>query len=337
MESKDNSHQPNVVPKPKIKSTEAEIELKWRDEGEAPFKGLGLGSVVEGNMAYFLSGDELHVHSFDSSKRRWNLILPQCPHRGGSLAILQGLLTVVGGWPPFGSKATNKLVSFKSNEWIEHFKPMPTSRHRTTTITYQNHLIVAGGISTLQRSDTLDTVEVLNANKKTPVWSTAASLPNPFSTGSMTICGKLLYMLGGEDKDGSCRTVYTCHLSQLLESCQSSTLMGRLRKSVNEEPNVWWYSPDTSTPMYHSTCATVHGQLVAVGGQDDSKGETKTTAVYKYEPFNRSWIVISHMATARSSCNMAIMNTNELLVFGGRGNDIDRAEIAQLSSIELVN
>ena len=45
--------QPKVMQKPQIKrSTEAEIEFRWRDGGKAPFKGPGNGLIVKRFSSY---------------------------------------------------------------------------------------------------------------------------------------------------------------------------------------------------------------------------------------------------------------------------------------------
>ena len=112
------------MPKSQMRSTstEAEIEFKWRDGGRAPFRGSRDDWVVEGNVAYFSSYEKLY--SFDSSTGKWNTEpLPPCPQEYGSLAIVQGLLTMVGGRLSSGLKAKNKLLSLtkkdESGKWIE--------------------------------------------------------------------------------------------------------------------------------------------------------------------------------------------------------------------------
>ena len=307
-----------------LRSTENEIEFKWRDGGNAPFKGSRQGLVLRDNVAYFSSGQK--VYSFESSTEKWNTGLPECPLSWGSLAIVQDLLTMVGGRLPSGTKATNRLVSLSNRQkgkWIEQFPPMPTSRCVTTATTYQNHLIVAGGSSALLNKCSLDVVEVLNTD--TLVWSTAASLPHPFAFGSATICGGLLYILGGDDKDGDCRSVFSCLLPELLHSLNRRTLAGRLFRP--RKPVVW--QNIAYTPLYHSTGATVCGQLVAVGGRDDSNEEK--SAIYKYDLKTQSWNVISYMTTARSLCYVAAMDTNELLLVSGAGTDgVERANVSYM-------
>ena len=72
----------------------------------------------------------------------------------------------------------------------------------------------------------------------------------------------------------------------------------------------------------------MHGRLLAVGGKD-SKGE-KTTAIHTYNTATNSWEVISHMATPRNGCLVAVFPHNELMVVGDCSNAVafDSVEIA---------
>ena len=122
---------------------------------------------------------------------------------------------------------------------------------------------MAGGKS---GSNPLDTVEVLDID--TLVWSTVASLPYPYAWTSATIFGGGLYMLGGfKEGDAMSKSVLTCSLTMLLQSC-----------SETSPDSVWQRTADI--PVYSSTRAAVNGELEAVGGRD-AEGTTKS-AVYKY-------------------------------------------------------
>ena len=180
---------------------------------------------------------------------------------------------------------------------MEHFPPMPTKRSDTTAVTTKQHLIVAGGES---GSNRLDTVEVMDI--QTLVWSTAASLPHPYSWASVTICGDQLYVLGGSYRAGCSKSVLTCSLTKLLQSC-----------SETSSDSVWHRI--TNVPVYYSTCAAVNGELVAVGGLDAE--HKSTAAVHKYNPTTDSWDIISNMPTPRYRCLVAVLPTNETMVFGG--------------------
>ena len=155
----------------------------------------------------------------------------------------------------------------------------------------------------------------------TLVWSTAASLPHPYSKASATICGDHIYMLGGYDHDDLSKSVLTCSLTKLLQSC-----------SETSSDSVWHRIADV--PVYKSTCAAVSGQLVAVGGAD-ARYNTSTSAVYRFNQTTDCWDIISSMPTTRCYCLVAVLPTNEMMVVGGFitfFNDylIDKVEIVDI-------
>ena len=288
------------------------IELLWQDGGKAPYKMDRGAAVVDGNVAYCMNWDG-HICSYDSSKRRW-IDHPKYSHLYGSLAVIRGLLTAIGGRKV--GAPDNKLLAMNSKVqmWVENIPPMPSKRTHTAAVSTKQHLIVAGGKS--GRSTRLDTVEVMDI--QTLVWSTAASLPYPYSKASATICGDRLYMLGGFDKNGPSKSVLTCSLTELLQSCSEAS------------PDPVWHRI-ADVPVYHSTCAAVNGELVAVGGEDAKHGIT--SAVHKYNPTTDSWDIISNMPTARYCCLVAVFPTDEMMVVGGYTStniysSTDKVEIA---------
>ena len=110
-------------------------------------------------------------------------------------------MTAVGGeqssW--LRGKFTNTLLSLVASEgsrwkWVEHFPPMPTRRVFTAVVCSGKALVVAGGKG--EGYTRLTTVEVMNTD--TLQWSTASSLPHPFSDATATVCGdRLVYLAGG--------------------------------------------------------------------------------------------------------------------------------------------
>ena len=149
---------------------------------------------------------------------------------------------------------------------------------------------------------------------KTLVWSTVASLPHPYLRASGTICGDQLYMLGGEDDKDKAKSVLTCSLIELLQSSSSS---------------IWHRVADA--PAYCSACATVNGELLAVGGCD--KDYKPSSAIHKYNPTTDSWDLISNMPTARWISLVAVLPINEMMVVGGSNKVLDHG----INTIEIVN
>ena len=180
------------------------IKLRWRDGGRAPRKMYGEVSVVDGSVAYFRPINSKSVFAYNSTNNKWSE-LPKCPNSGFSLAMVNSLLTAIGGETP-NDEVTNSLHSLTDNKWTRQFPPMPTKRWATAVVCSGRSLIVAGGAGKGYKK--LSTFEVMDT--ATLQWSTASSLPKPFYTASVTLCGDQVYMLGGYDQNGKrSKSVFT--------------------------------------------------------------------------------------------------------------------------------
>ena len=297
------------------------ITLKWREGEKAPFETFRLfDSVVDGDTVYLQATDVAKLYSYTTSFPSGWSSLPDCPYVGSGLAVINHLLTTIGG--NVGSELTNKLFSLtgegSDKKWTEVFLPMQTERREMTALCTGTSLIVAGGIGIV--ANMLTTVEVMNT--ETQQWCTAAALPDPITNFSATICGDQIYMLGGQDKSwNSTSSVYTCSLSALLQSCSSPS----------EKSGVW--SRVTDCPAEWSTCASFLGQMLAIGGMN-YENKIATTAVFMYDPATNSWAVISHMLSARSSSFVAVLPGNELMVVAGTDIDSHNTDTVQIASVE---
>ena len=292
---------------------EQKVTLNWRNGGNSPFEMYRGAAVVDGGVAYFLNCDG-QTCSYNSTNKKWSE-LPKYPYRHGSLAVVNGQLTAIGGRDNT-LLCTNELLTLRGwllRSWSDVFPTMPTKRYDTTAITSKEHLIVAGGSTGLYLPENINTVEVMDT--KTLVWSTVAGLPHPYNEASATICGDHLYMLGGFDHEGKGKTksVLICSLTELLQSSSSSSVWHRV----------------ADVPAYFSACAAVNGQLLAVGGCDEAY--KATAAIHKYNPTTNSWDHICDMPTARYHCLVAVLPTNEMMAVGGRISDMlytDKVNIA---------
>ena len=288
----------------------SDFELNWNKEDKAPcLMKRGGDAVVSGNYVYIRHAGAKEVYEYNSTTKVW-IRLPDCPFRSCSLAILKDLLTTVGGLP-----FTNQLFSLTGNStskpWMEVYPPMPSKRQWATTLSMDAILLVAGGVG--EGDVVLSVVEILDA--QTSQWSRAARLPEPFHRASATICHGHIYMLGatGEGKRHT-KSVFTCHLNDLLHSTSSSLM-------------VW--SKIADLPVTKSTCVSLNHQLLAIGGKDAD--DKVSAAVHLYDSATKTWRVISHMSIARRSCFAAVLPDNKLMVVGGWVStyiDSDSVEIA---------
>ena len=125
---------------------EQKVTLNWRDGGKAPFEMCRGAAVVDGGVAYFMDWDG-QACSYNSTNKKWSE-LPKYPYRYGSLAVVNGQLTAIGGCDVTFT-STNKLLTLRESwlrrSWSDVFPPMPTKRRGTTAVTSKEHLIVAGG------------------------------------------------------------------------------------------------------------------------------------------------------------------------------------------------
>ena len=284
------------------------LTLSWKMCEAAPCTMLRGSATVCGNMAYFRPALSRQVHSYNSDTHEWST-LPECPQDHFTLTAVNDLVTAVGGEQ--SGNCTNTLLSLVEedgeNKWVEHFPSMPTKRALTAVVCKGKALVVAGGYG--EEYTTLATVEVMNTD--TLQWSTACSLPHPLSDATATVCRGQVYLGGGWDEHGySTKSVFTCSLSALLTTGAKMKAL-----SLNGNHPAWQMIDDL--PVKCSTCVTLKGQLLAVGGEDSDE---TNNIIYSYNTGTNSWEVISHMPTSRCWCLVAVLPGNKLIVVGGENN-----------------
>ena len=311
--------QPSAQPQANPPQQEATLrKLTWRDGPKAP-QAMTRGSVAtDGTTVYCNDWKSTRVHQFHSDSQQWST-LPNLPHLWSTLVMADGKLTSVGGhrarFVLFG-ESTDSLLSLtgegRDRKWLLHFPSMPTKRYAAAAICHGRSLIVAGG---RDGRSILATVEVLNMDSR--LWAIASSLPPPFSRATASICGERLYLLGGYNQTEWTRSVLTCSIFELLHSCQT------LRQST-----IWQRISDA--PYKGSSCATLCGQLVVVGGDD--KANKDTTVVSAYDESTNSWLAMEAIKTPRWCPLVASLHENTLMVVGGyHGRRLDTVEIAKVS------
>ena len=290
-------HQPAQHPS----SGEGVIRLNWTQGRKALCKmSRSTDAVVNVSVAYFRPGGTGQVHAHNSTTDTWSR-LPDCRTERTTLAIVNGLLTTVGG--RVGSDYSNKLFSLtgegRDRKWTEVFPPMTTRRAWVIAVTTGRALIVAGG----QDRGYPAAVEIMNTD--TRQWSTAADLLQPMSSPSATVCGDRIYM-------SKKKSVITCSLPALLQSCRPKIFEAQPSTPSPQGP-VW--STVADLPVKRSTLVSINNRLLAIGGCDSD--DKPTTAVHLYNPVNNSWQTISYLNTPRGLCFAVVLPNNRIMVVGG--------------------
>ena len=303
------------------------LKFHWKGTKRTPCEMYrGSDAVVSGNMAYFRPAGSLLIYAYDFTRGKWSK-LPEYPNEKYSLVIIDDYLTIVGG--ACEKSMTNQLISLvsdgKQKKWEEHFPPMPTKRCRVGAVFSQGVLVVAGGVT--DGNIACSTVEVFSLDTNT--WITAASLPEPVYRSSMAVCGNSVYLLGGFDrKHLAVRYVLVAPISSLVNPDEEVPL-----SDVKKSSSVWSNTPDL--PVTQSTCVTLQGRLLAVGGMDIDRAHCRSADIRAFDPIDNRWEVIGRMATPRRRCHAAVLFDEHLMVVGGLAdnglNGMDAFEIASVT------
>ena len=298
------------------------LKLEWRDGPRTPFGTFGESVAVSEGMAYCCHLTNDIISMYNSKTGQWT-VLPECPNKYFSIAVVNGLLTAIGG--THSDTPTKTLLSLshdrllgisRQKKWIEQFPPMTYYHNSLAVATTDTSLIVAGGWGPDQEKAP---VEVMDT--KTLRWSTVASLPHRRWQATATICGGRMYIGGGDNGITYTKSVLMCEVSDLLQSPPGRSHASQVWREIAELQHI-------SSPLI-----TLRGQLLALGGTVTVSGEGETSEVKLYDVITNSWNVISHMINTRHQFFAAVLPNDRVMVVGGwvsHGKGKDNVEIASI-------
>ena len=217
----------------------------------------------------------------------------------------------------------------QSQEWEEFLKPMPTARFYLSVATTQSAIVASGGVTGARDNGIpvpCATVEVYNS--ETSQWHTTDPLPVPCKLMTAVIIADTWYLLGGIGTGGkSLTTVQYTPLTTLIQRATSPTHQSASHMSV------WKTLPDT--PLKWSTAASLSGNLLAVGGYNDST--PSSPALYVFLPLTNSWVRVTtgDLPVSRWSCTAVQLSSNQLLVVGGADDKENSVKTVFLGSITI--
>ena len=309
----------------KKKPASKELTLKWRKGPKAPAAMYRGSSTIIGETVYVNHYYSQDVYAFHCNTTQWSTLL-QCPYIESTLTTINSMLTTVGGRANTNSlyMTTNKVITHHDHKWVELYPPMPTERYWAAVLSTTTHVAVMGGWKGCNR---LAITEVMDIQTKQ--WSTASPLPYEIYLATTTLCGEILYLMGG---DSNRYSVLSCRFSNLVQSMQStcpSTQKQPWSSTVATHSKVWHNIP--GLPVRHSTCVTVQGKVLAIGGRE--KQDKWTTSIYELNTDIIEWTHKSDMNVARSDCLATTLPDNNILVVGGWTctGYTDETEIATIS------
>ena len=219
-----------------------------------PIKMSGsIQSVVIGDTVYVGGGLAVNDHDMCTVMKleqdQWTK-LPEYTSYWFAMTSLANRLVLVGGRDP---KSCNQLSIFESGEWAHPYPPMNIARSSSTAVSFNNHIIVAGGRD--DKDKRISSVEVLDVASRR--WYIAQSLPHPRSTLKSTLIGNTLYLMGGSDyTERATKTVHHVDLNELIAKTLSNLDTSTLWQTLQE------------VPLKFSAPLSIGRSRLAVGGRE---------------------------------------------------------------------
>ena len=306
------------------------FQFNWSEGVKAPC-AMACGSATPiDKVVYVQPWGTSKVYSFNVDGKRW-AELPDCEKRECSLITVKGQVTAVGGCTDMEDFDTLTSLDMRPrgrSKWVVKLKKMPTKRYSAAAVSNEEVLIVTGGFS---NGRPLSSVEIMDIESEQ--WYIASKLPRALHRHSAALYGNSVYMLGGKDSLGSTTSVFQCPLSLLLLRASPAT------DESSTDVDVGIGSPWKSMcpiPLNFTTSLLVHSassgnkQLLAFGGYNSDR-QQRSSDVHVYDSPNDAWIQIGTMISPRSSCMVAALSNDHVVVVGGKdhlGLLSDTVEIA---------
>ena len=287
--------------------------------------GYTVQSVVLGNKVYIGGGeayrdrDTCTVMVYDIQRDTYST-LPQYNARYFAMTALNDQLVLAGGMDLASGKPTNQIAVLQSDKWTRPYPPMTIARRSSTAVSFNNHIIVAGGSDDQYRR--ISSVEVLDVTSNR--WCIADPLPVVRSVMKSVVVGDMCYFMGGVDHTGKrTKVVHRVNLKELTEKAVSMAT-----SPATPEPISLWQTEE-DTPLFRSAPLVLKQSMLAVGGLDDRSDVS--TSIHLYQSGTRRWVKVGDLPTARFLCTCSVLPNGQVLIAGGMYNSY-----SHLSRVDLL-
>ena len=274
--------------------------------------------VVIGSQVYIGGGNVRAVMVYDICDDE----LPPHDHKYYGMTAHNSQLVVEGGQLHSTCKKTNELCVWDTGYgvWTHPYPPMTIPSSESSVISYDRFIIVMGGRG--EDGKFLARVQVLDTTNRQ--WYQTTPLPEPCVDLTSCIIGNIVYLLGGWIRDDGIPNEHVFSVSL-------DKLISNLSPSTGATPSPWSTLEDL--PVKLSTALALQGSLLAVGGLGSS-------AILAYQPSSKSWVKVGDLPSEQCKCGCAILPNGELLVAGGRYDEIGRIVFSfrrvNIATIELL-
>ena len=262
------------------------------------------------------------VYAYSTKTNQWRE-LPRPGHRLGVIHMIGDKLAILGGRDPGTDKIHNKVTTYnsKTSIWSKHFPDMLNIRLKPGVLTYNDYVIVLGGMS---GQDTIhDNIEIMNYRDEQMQWK-EVHLRLPVSMWGIkpTMSGKYITIVGYNTAKGYTSSCYQIPVDNIISSCLTQSNGTQLWKKFSSAPRSFTAIVPNSNPP------------VIIGGSN-RKGLTSGVGIYNNS--KESWKKVDSMTTARKHVGLGLLNNTTVILVGGTTNvgDTDTAKSSSLATVEI--
>ena len=265
-----------------------------------------------------------NIYCYKTNTDHWT-VLPQPGHCFGILHMLDDKLTIFGGSDSVTRKYHNKVTTYNNdtNSWYSEYPDMLNKRYKPGVITYNNYVIVMGGMSSPDNIH--DNIEVMDYHNELKWKNVSVKLPVPMWRIKPTISGDNITIVGYGTAAGQFNGYYQIAIEEILDQPLSTSATSNQWKMM---------SP---APYYNTTTVPYSDPPVIIGGSD-IKG-VPTCDITLYDSTKNSWRKVDSLTSARNNVGVALLNSNSIFVIGGcsGGSDVEGAMACSLTIVEIGN
>ena len=314
--------------------TSSKYHITWTRLADLPVAIYAAYVAVQDRKIYISGGkspvedarDQVFMYELDNNE--WGQ-LPTPDHRFAVSCIINGKLTLIGGFLIATDKRTNKVSTFDqtTQSWISYYPDLLSDRSLPGVVTHMEYVIAAGGIRDGNDDDTpvvLDDIEILNWEENLQWKRVSIHLPVPMYALQFTVSNDHLFVVGYNGADW-----YPDNHAYKLPVA----LITNPAKQLQYVSTKWIELAQTTHRV--SSLASSSSPLIVLGGCNTS-GAT-TADIQMYDTSTEKWKKIDSLSFARSRTAVAAINNDTVIIVGGctkDGSISDRQE-SSLTVIEL--
>ena len=258
--------------------------------------------ALHDNKAYTMAGNSPdddtynYVYVYDINGNQWDRLPPPGQYMG-TLQMINGKLSVIGGLDNTTNKRTNKVTTYNNNKWSSYYPNLTKARNKPAAVTHLDYVIVAGG--RLDDDTYSNDIELLNYKQSSHWLIARMKLPEPMWFPSLTISNDLLYVVGYDTATGRTNTSYQVPVDTITSTAQLTS----------DQTTHWTELPPA--PHYNTAIIPNSCPPVIIGGED--KQGVPTIDITVLDVPNNSWKKIASLTTPRD-CTATVPINHEIIM-----------------------